>query len=193
MRDQVTCMQVVFAVRGAEKTDQLSLQGDGEDAEKDVGKLPPGASGLKIWVENPEGDKESTEDSGALAACGLLEIGGTEHFDKKEVTCVKCQLRTEKSQSGFAGRVGCLGKISLGAVKGGSKLQRSETESSFMSRGLPGAKGDFRGLVISGSELGGLDPSFWMWVFVISRLLSVIQLNSVPSSDLFFFFDMDHF
>ena len=56
-----------------------------------------------------------------------------------------------------------------------------------MSRGLPGRKGDFRELDISGSELGGLDPSFWMWVFVISRLLSVIQLNSVPSSDLFFF------
>lgn len=85
----------------------------GKMLRKTLGKLPPGASGLKIWVENPEGDKESTEDSGALAACGLLEIGGTEHFDKKEVACVKCQLRIEKSRSGFAGRVGYLGKSSF--------------------------------------------------------------------------------
>lgn len=33
-------MQVVFAVQGAEKTDQASLQGDGEDAEKDTGEAP---------------------------------------------------------------------------------------------------------------------------------------------------------
>lgn len=85
----------------------------GKTLRKTLGKLPPGASGLKVWVENPEGDKESTEDSGALSACGLLEIGGREHFDLKEVTCVKCQLRIEKSQSGFAGRVGYLGKSSF--------------------------------------------------------------------------------
>ena len=76
-------------------------------------RMPTRSFGIQDLSREPRREqKESTEDSGALAACGLLETGGTEHFDKMEVTCVKWQLRIEKNQSDFAVRVGYLGKSS---------------------------------------------------------------------------------
>ena len=62
------------------------------------------------------GQKEFTEGAGTLAECSLQKIRGTEHFDKTEITCVKCLLRIEKSLSGLAVRIGYLGKSSFRGV-----------------------------------------------------------------------------